>query len=101
MKLHAVRPQGRGVGGLEDVAEEERNEASGSCSQKLVGGGHAVGVAEGHDDDKDKEEKEEDVTKAPGSGREGDVERTRRPAVVQADGVVEELFGGERGVTLV
>ena len=94
-ELHAVRVKGgHSPGRREHVAEEERNETPCHRRQELVGGGHAVGVAEGHDDDEDEEEEEEDAAKAPEGADEVQVERTRRAAVVERDGVVEELLRG-------
>ena len=92
-ELHAVRVKGGHTPGRrEHVPEEERDEAPCHGGQELVGRRHAVRIPEGHDDDEDEEEEEEDAAEAPEGSDEVHVERARRAAVVEHDGVVEELL---------
>ena len=74
------------------LPEHERDEAAGHGSQELVGGGDLVGAAEGHDDDEDEEEEDDQLAEGPEGVQEVQVHLARASAVVEVDGLEEELL---------
>lgn len=86
---------------FKEISEGKRDEATSDRSQQLVGGGHAVGAAEGHDDDEDEGEEDNDASEAPQPLDGVDVQRSRAAAVVQVDRLLKELLGREGCILLV
>lgn len=86
---------------FKEISEGKRDEATSDRSQQLVGGGHAVGAAECHDDDEDEGEEDNDASEAPQPLDGVDVQRSRAAAVVQVDRLLKELLGREGCILLV
>ena len=92
-KLHAVRVHGGAlVAPGEEAGEDEGDESARHGGHELVGGGHAVGVAESHHHHEDEHQEDDDLEEVQQGPEDVQVQLPRTAAVVQIHRLPEELF---------